>query len=946
MAKEKKLLLAFNRGVISKIGLSRIDIERMGMSAEQQANFVPRVLGSMMLRPGTEFLGFMPGDLKLARQLPFIFGSDDTALIELSSDGVTMRVRIDDVLLTRPTVGTTIVNPSFTTGFGIGDWVDVSIGTSTVVQFGGNFARFNSSGSEFAVLQQSVAVAVPDQGVEHALRFTVPDHGELQVRIGSAAGLDDYLQQTVVGSGTHDIEFTPLATPMFVEILSDREYNFDLGAMDLAASGIVSFIMPWDEFALPNLRWAQSGDVIYLAADRDNGVAQGRGVNPVKIERRGTGRSWSIVDYKPDDGPFRVQNTGPITLTPSAIDGAITVTASEPLFRGQHVSFGPGALFQIRSIGQVVTDSVGSATITFTDPIRVTGKDDARVFTIIIEGTFVATITLQFAFDPAGPWTDVSTFTAPTSETYDDLQEDAVLYYRIGLKAGADWTSGTATFTLVYASGSITGVVRLTNIVSNVVADAVVLKNLGSLDATPDWSEGEWSRYRGYPTSVEIHEGRLWWAGLTKIWGSISDTYESFDEDFEGDAGPISRIIGQGPINTINWMVGLNRLLVGTAEISAQVDAGRINGNSPLAAMSSSFDEPLTPSNFNIRPVQSKALYVDRTEQRLYELAWSGGAVQDFEAQDLSIFTPDFNEAGITQIAVQHKPDVRIHCVRSDGTVGMLVYDRAENVIAWVDVDVNPNGALNGSGAGFQHCVEDVAILPGTVEDQVYYTVKRSNGAVSGSNQGEERHLEKWALESEAVGGTVNKMADNFTHYSGAPISTLTGLNHLAGLSCTVWADGADKGAVTVGTTGTFDADLSGLDGAPFSEIVIGFEYRGRFKSTKLASVTGNVNLQSAGIGLHDRKKVNRIGLVLRNSHYQALQYGPTFDLLRDMPAVENGVATGADTIWTDYDEDNFAFGGDWDTDSRVCLEAVAPRPCTVLSAVINMESVEPDLGI
>jgi len=149
---------------------------------------------------------------------------------------------------------------------------------------------------------------------------------------------------------------------------------------------------------------------------------------------------------------------------------------------------------------------------------------------------------------------------------------------------------------------------------------------------------------------------------------------------------------------------------------------------------------------------------------------------------------------------------------------------------------------------------------------------------------------------------------------------------------------------VTVGTTGTFDADLSGLDGAPFSEIVIGYEYTGQFKSTKLASVTGNINLRTAGIGLHDRKKVNRIGLVLKWAHYQALQYGPTFDLLLDMPAVEGGAVTPVDTIHEDYDEDNFAFGGDWDTDSRVCLQAVAPRSVTVLSAVINMESVEGEL--
>ena len=56
MATEDKTLLAFNRGVISSRGLARVDLDRMAMSAEIQSNFIPRVLGSMMLRQGMEYI--------------------------------------------------------------------------------------------------------------------------------------------------------------------------------------------------------------------------------------------------------------------------------------------------------------------------------------------------------------------------------------------------------------------------------------------------------------------------------------------------------------------------------------------------------------------------------------------------------------------------------------------------------------------------------------------------------------------------------------------------------------------------------------------------------------------------------------------------------------------------------------------------------------------------
>jgi hypothetical protein len=80
---QDKKLLAFNRGVVSKIGLARIDLDRMAMSAEQQSNFMPRVLGSMMLRPGMEYIDNVFSDANFHRNMPFTFGVDDNVLIEM-----------------------------------------------------------------------------------------------------------------------------------------------------------------------------------------------------------------------------------------------------------------------------------------------------------------------------------------------------------------------------------------------------------------------------------------------------------------------------------------------------------------------------------------------------------------------------------------------------------------------------------------------------------------------------------------------------------------------------------------------------------------------------------------------------------------------------------------------------------------------------------------------
>ena len=447
---------------------------------------------------------------------------------------------------------------------------------------------------------------------------------------------------------------------------------------------------------------------------------------------------------------------------------------------------------------------------------------------------------------------------------------------------------------------------------SSTVVDAQVLKDFGSTDASKDWWEGEWSDRRGWPTAVVLYEGRLWWAGRDKIWASVSDAYESFDDNVEGDSGPISRSIGEGPIRTIHWLLSMARLMMGTSDVSANVAAQNMDGNNPLSVRSTSFEEPVTRTNFNIKKVSSKGVFVDRTQQRLYELVYDID-VQDYKSVDLSIFAPDFNEIGINRIAVQMKPDIRIHCVRNDGTVGMLVYDRLENVICWIDI----------TSPGADGEIEDVAVLPGVVEDKVYYIVKRT------INAGTQRHIVKWAMESEATGGTMNKMADSFVEYSGAATTTpfTTELLHLRDESVEVWADGLDVGPLTVTAAGGITLTTAA------AEVVAGLGYTARFKSAKLGSIQG--------IGLLERKKIQRLGFIAENLHHLGLKYGPDFNTLYDLPQVENGQAVVAGTVYSEYHEDNFGFGGEWDTDSRICLEASAPRPCTLMAAIAEVESIE-----
>ena len=882
MGKVTVATTAFNRGVVSPLGLARVDIERLALSAETQTNWMPRSLGSMMLRAGT---GYKATTLtnQYSRSIPFIFSTTDKAIIELT-DSV-LRVLINDAAVTRTSVSTAITNGLFTSD--IASWTDDDDSGATSSWASSGYLALVGTGFLEAARYQAVTVAAGDVGVEHALNIVIAT-GPVTLRVGSSATTDDYIGEVQLGEGSHSLTFTPTGT-FYIRFSSSLSYQVEVDSVAIA-SGEMQIATPWDVDQIDLLQYHQSADVIYIACD---------GVQQYKIERRST-RSWSVVKYLPIDGPFKAYNTTGITLTPSSLSGTITLTANRGFFSTSHV----GQVYRIDSIGQA-TENDFTAEDQFSNYIRVTGIESARKFTITRAGTWSATVTLQRSIGEPGSWVDITTYTTNATTTYDDGLDNQIIYYRVGIKTG-DYTSGTAEVDLAYANGSSTGRVKVTAYSTSQQVVASVLSDLGGTDATKFWAEGYWSDVNGYPSSVCIYEGRVWWAGKSIIWGTVSDSYESFDDEVSGDSGPITRSIGSGPVDTINWLLPLQRLIIGSQ-------------GAELSCRSSSFDEPLSPTAFSIKDASTQGsaqvnaikydtvgLFVQRSGTRVYQLTFDGQAY-DYASSDLTILAPQIGEPSIVRIGVQRQPDTRVHCIRSDGKVAILVTDRVENVTCWVLYETDG-------------VVEDVCVLPGDVEDDVYYTVKRT---INGSTK---RYIEKWAKESECQGGTLNKQADSHIVYSGASTTSITGLSHLEGESVVVWGDGAYNGTYTV-SSGAITLDTA------VEEAIIGLGYTADYKSAKLAYAA------SMGSALNQLKKVSNIGLNLYNTHYRGVTYGPDFDNLDDLPAKEDGVTVAADTIHAVYDEEMFTFAGEWDTDSRVCLRAVAPYPVTILAMTMTIQT-------
>jgi hypothetical protein len=869
-------LLSLNRGIMSRLGVARVDLKRTGLAAEQQTNWMPRVLGSMSLRPGFEYLGTTYNNA-VARNIPFVYAADDCARIELTDS--LMRVWVDDALVSRTSVSTAIANGTFDTD--LASWTDADESGATSEWVAGGYMSLAGTNNNYAIRRQEVTVAAADRSKEHALRIVVA-RGPVMFRCGSTAGGDEYLNERTLRTGTHSLTFTP--TGNFHLQFSNLYKNAVLvDSVAVESSGTFTLPIPWAASELPKLRYTQSADVLFVAC---------AGKQQYRIERWST-TGWSIVKYEPTDGPFRLINTSPITLTPSAIDGEITLTASKPLFKSTHV----GALFRHTSSGQYVEADV-SGPDQWTDPILVNGVGGERRFAVLVEGTWSGTVRLQYSVAEPGSWVDVQSYTQNVSFSNSDDLDGQIIYYRIGIKGG-EYTSGTAEVSLYISSGSSTGTMRITGVTNSTTASATVVDTLGGATASTDWWEGAWSDFRGWPSAVGLYEGRLWWVGKSNIWGSVSDAYESFDDEIEGDSGPIDRTIGEGPVDVINWLLPMQQMVIGT-------------DSAELVVRSSALDEPLTPTAFTIKPVTTQGskkiaaarvdemgFFVQRSGQKVYMLSTGEGA--SLGSEDVTQLVPDLNEGGINFIAVQRQPDTRLHCVRADGKVSVMVFDKVETVMGWCLVETDG-------------VVEDICVLPGEGEDAVYYIVRRTiNGATV-------RYHEKWAKESECRGGTVNKQADAFYYYDdGILTATITGLSHLEGKEVVVWGAGKDLGTYTVsGGQITLSEAVSSA--------IVGLGYTADYQSMKQGLS------EALALPLNQTKRISEVGLVLADTHYQGLEFGQDFDTLEPLPLMEDETVTPDDTVWEAYDKGFLDFVGDWTTDARICLRARAPRPCTVLA--------------
>jgi hypothetical protein len=281
------------------------------------------------------------------------------------------------------------------------------------------------------------------------------------------------------------------------------------------------------------------------------------------------------------------------------------------------------------------------------------------------------------------------------------------------------------------------------------------------------------------------------------------------------DDDALSYTLAADQVNAIRWLMPARALMVGTVGGEWRVSA-------------SSTDDPITPTNISIKRqttygsaniqavfVGHAVLYVQRSQRKLRELAYNL-EIDGYVSPDMTLLSEHITSPGITNMAFQQEPDNILWLVRSDGALLSFTYNRGQEVMSW--------GRHITDGE-----IESVACIPGTNQDELWISVKRTINSVT------KRYVEymvdtDWGTDQEDC-----FCVDSGLTYSGVATSTLSGLGHLEGKTVAVLANGAVHPSKTV-ESGQITLDYE------VTKAHVGLAYTSKLQTMRLeaGSATGN----------------------------------------------------------------------------------------------------------
>ena len=250
-----------------------------------------------------------------------------------------------------------------------------------------------------------------------------------------------------------------------------------------------------------------------------------------------------------------------------------------------------------------------------------------------------------------------------------------------GINSGDGWQTTDVGRILKFNSGEA----KITARTNTTVVVCTITKAFANTDATASWQLGSFSDTTGHPSCVSFFEQRLVFASTTDqpqtLFFSKSGDYENMTSGTNADDAMVYTI-ASNQVNAIKSLKATRTLICMTT-------------GGEYAVSSGSAQDAITPTNINIRKqsnygsagvdalsIGNATIFLQRAKRKIRELAYNFDT-DGYQAPDMTILSEHITESGITQMDYQQEPYSVVWCVRTDGVLAGLTYNRLEQVVAW-----------------------------------------------------------------------------------------------------------------------------------------------------------------------------------------------------------------------------------------------------------------------
>ena len=474
-----------------------------------------------------------------------------------------------------------------------------------------------------------------------------------------------------------------------------------------------------------------------------------------------------------------------------------------------------------------------------------------------------------------------------------------------GINGGAGFQTTDVGRIISFNSGKA----KITARTNTTVVVATITTAFTNTNATAAFNLGAFSNTTGHPSCVSFFEQRLVFAGTTDepqtIFFSAAGDYENMTTGTNaGDA--MVYTIAANQVNAIRYMKAVRTLVVGTTGGEYTVSADGTDASITPTNITIKRQSSYGSANVDAIPAGNAILFLQKARRKIRELQYNFDS-DGYQAPDLTILNDSATNSGINEMVYQQEPGSIIWCVRDDGVLAALTYQRSENVIAW---SRHIFGGVFGSGDAV--CESAATISGDLTEDEVWVIIKRTvNGATK-------RYVECFSdFDFDETDPTDFKFLDSHLSYSGSSTTTLSGLSHLEGQAVSILADGSVHANKTV-SSGAITLDRA------VTKACVGLSYDSILQTMRIEGGAAE------GTSQGKTKRISKV--VLRLFETVGVKVGPSLSNLELVPfrTTSSNLSAPVDTLLAGDKE--IEFRDDYNSDGFIIIKQDQPLPCSVLA--------------